>query len=345
MAESSARRSSLGFESVRSCGRIVPRLVFLEPHEADEGVADDRPPAFREGLPVRPESRTLLLLERARGQPVGERLRRAGVRVFAVLLRIRDADDVLRALGRRAGPAAPARSGRRAARRPSRARAPGSRGAKSESSETVAIPWRGILRPSCRAERGTPCPARRTARYTELRVISLARAIEGFDAYVADERRFSPRTVEAYRADLERFAGFWESEFANLPPRRRRFRRSTRSPCAPTSRTSTATGSRTVRSRGISRRSAPSSGGPAARGTSRRTRRAGCPRLGCPRTLPRAMTLGTPSGCSRRRRGRGLRSRARARALRAPLRDRPARLGGRGPRSRGRGFFLASRCA
>jgi integrase/recombinase XerC len=48
-------------------------------------------------------------------------------------------------------------------------------------------------------------------------VISLARAIQGFAAYVADERRFSPRTVEAYRSDLERFAGFWEGEFANAP--------------------------------------------------------------------------------------------------------------------------------
>jgi integrase/recombinase XerC len=48
-------------------------------------------------------------------------------------------------------------------------------------------------------------------------VTSLLRAIEGFTAYVADERRFSPRTVEAYRRDLGRFAEFWESTFANLP--------------------------------------------------------------------------------------------------------------------------------
>jgi integrase/recombinase XerC len=46
-------------------------------------------------------------------------------------------------------------------------------------------------------------------------VISLGRAIDGFTAHVAEERRFSPRTVEAYRRDLERFAGFWEREFAN----------------------------------------------------------------------------------------------------------------------------------
>jgi integrase/recombinase XerC len=48
-----------------------------------------------------------------------------------------------------------------------------------------------------------------------LDVISLSRAIDGFQAYVADERRFSPRTVLAYRTDLDRFADFWEKEFAN----------------------------------------------------------------------------------------------------------------------------------
>jgi integrase/recombinase XerC len=48
-------------------------------------------------------------------------------------------------------------------------------------------------------------------------VISLARAIDGFASYLADERRFSPRTVTAYRADLDRFADFWEREFANEP--------------------------------------------------------------------------------------------------------------------------------
>jgi integrase/recombinase XerC len=46
-------------------------------------------------------------------------------------------------------------------------------------------------------------------------VISLSRAIEGFERYVADERRFSPRTVLAYRSDLDRFADFWENEFAH----------------------------------------------------------------------------------------------------------------------------------
>ncbi len=48
-------------------------------------------------------------------------------------------------------------------------------------------------------------------------MISLSRAIDGFASYVADERRFSPRTVEAYGRDLARFAGFWEQEFANQP--------------------------------------------------------------------------------------------------------------------------------
>jgi integrase/recombinase XerC len=46
-------------------------------------------------------------------------------------------------------------------------------------------------------------------------VISLSRAIDGFETYVADERRFSPRTVLAYRSDLDRFADFWEREFAH----------------------------------------------------------------------------------------------------------------------------------
>ena len=46
-------------------------------------------------------------------------------------------------------------------------------------------------------------------------MISLSRAIDGFETYVADERRFSPRTVLAYRSDLDRFADFWERHFAN----------------------------------------------------------------------------------------------------------------------------------
>ena len=46
-------------------------------------------------------------------------------------------------------------------------------------------------------------------------MISLSRAIDSFQAYVADERRFSPRTVLAYRTDLDRFAEFWEKDFAN----------------------------------------------------------------------------------------------------------------------------------
>jgi len=48
-------------------------------------------------------------------------------------------------------------------------------------------------------------------------VITLSRAIDGFTSYLADERRFSPRTVTAYRTDLDRFADFWENEFANQP--------------------------------------------------------------------------------------------------------------------------------
>jgi integrase/recombinase XerC len=44
-------------------------------------------------------------------------------------------------------------------------------------------------------------------------VITLARAIESFRSYLADERRFSPRTVLAYRTDLARFTDFWQREF------------------------------------------------------------------------------------------------------------------------------------
>jgi integrase/recombinase XerC len=44
-------------------------------------------------------------------------------------------------------------------------------------------------------------------------VITLARAIDGFASYLADERRFSPRTVRAYRTDLARFVHFWQEEF------------------------------------------------------------------------------------------------------------------------------------
>jgi integrase/recombinase XerC len=48
-----------------------------------------------------------------------------------------------------------------------------------------------------------------------LAVLTLSRAIDGFEAYLADERRFSPATVRAYRSDLDRFASFWEEEFAH----------------------------------------------------------------------------------------------------------------------------------
>jgi len=48
-------------------------------------------------------------------------------------------------------------------------------------------------------------------------VLSLSRAIAGFASYLADERRFSERTVVAYVSDLERFAHFWETEFGEGP--------------------------------------------------------------------------------------------------------------------------------
>jgi integrase/recombinase XerC len=46
-------------------------------------------------------------------------------------------------------------------------------------------------------------------------VLTLSRSIDGFEAYLSDERRFSPATVRAYRSDLDRFASFWEKEFAH----------------------------------------------------------------------------------------------------------------------------------
>ncbi|MGH9317440.1 MAG: site-specific integrase, partial [Thermoanaerobaculia bacterium] len=45
--------------------------------------------------------------------------------------------------------------------------------------------------------------------------MTLSGAIDGFESYLSDERRFSPHTVLAYRADLDRFADFWEREFAH----------------------------------------------------------------------------------------------------------------------------------
>ncbi len=51
-------------------------LVLREADEADEGVAHEGLPAVREGLAVDPEGRPALLLERAVGEPVGQRLRR-----------------------------------------------------------------------------------------------------------------------------------------------------------------------------------------------------------------------------------------------------------------------------
>ena len=44
-------------------------------------------------------------------------------------------------------------------------------------------------------------------------MITLASAIEGFEKHVAHERRYSARTVRAYRSDLDSFTYFWEKEF------------------------------------------------------------------------------------------------------------------------------------
>ena len=44
-------------------------------------------------------------------------------------------------------------------------------------------------------------------------MFTLSRAVGGFLSYLADERRFSERTVLAYRTDLERFCRFWQGEF------------------------------------------------------------------------------------------------------------------------------------
>jgi len=51
-------------------------------------------------------------------------------------------------------------------------------------------------------------------------VITLARAIDEFVGHLRDERRFSPRTITAYRTDLTRFTEFWERDFANAPAAR-----------------------------------------------------------------------------------------------------------------------------
>jgi integrase/recombinase XerC len=44
-------------------------------------------------------------------------------------------------------------------------------------------------------------------------MITLARALDEFEGYIADARRLSERTVLAYRSDLDRFATFWERDF------------------------------------------------------------------------------------------------------------------------------------
>jgi integrase/recombinase XerC len=46
-------------------------------------------------------------------------------------------------------------------------------------------------------------------------LITLARSVDGYLSYLADERRFSPSTILAYGSDLAQFLRFWEKEFAN----------------------------------------------------------------------------------------------------------------------------------
>jgi integrase/recombinase XerC len=46
---------------------------------------------------------------------------------------------------------------------------------------------------------------------------TLSAAISEFLRAIAVERNFSPQTIRAYRADLERFRDFWEKEFAHEP--------------------------------------------------------------------------------------------------------------------------------
>ena len=152
VAARSARRSALGFARVRSCGRIVPVSYSSSRTRPTSASRTMRRPALGERLAIGPERGAPLLLEDAAGEPVGLGLRGPGVRVGAVLLRVRDADDVLGGLCVEALLELARRSGRTAARRRRRVRARGSRAAKSESNETVAIPWRGILRPSSRAD-------------------------------------------------------------------------------------------------------------------------------------------------------------------------------------------------
>jgi integrase/recombinase XerC len=48
---------------------------------------------------------------------------------------------------------------------------------------------------------------------------SLSAAVAEYLKYLSLQRNFSPQTVRAYRADLERFCEFWEKDFANEPAR------------------------------------------------------------------------------------------------------------------------------
>ena len=172
-------------------------------------------------------------------------------------------------------------------------------------------------------------------------VISLSRAIDGFASYVADERRFSPRTVEAYGKDLARFTDFWEQEFANQPAARTPLSKvdtlAVRSYLAHLHRDglvnrSLARHLSTLRSffrwacREGHLEKNPARGLPVAAGAE---------------SAPARDDASGHGEAPRRRRGRDVRARARAGALRASVRHGPARLGGRGPRSRGRRFRRA----
>jgi site-specific recombinase XerD len=112
-------------------------------------------------------------------------------------------------------------------------------------------------------------------------LITLAQALDEFEGYIADARRFSERTVRAYRSDLDRFAGFWERDFgegsASKTPLNRVDTLAVRSYLASLHRARLAAG----RSPGTCRRYGPSFGGPAAKVTWTRIRRGRFPRPAC----------------------------------------------------------------
>jgi integrase/recombinase XerC len=49
--------------------------------------------------------------------------------------------------------------------------------------------------------------------------LSLSVAVAEYLKFLSLQRNFSPQTLRAYRADLERFCAFWEKDFANEPAR------------------------------------------------------------------------------------------------------------------------------